>query len=113
MHLHQQVGQHGADLFAWQEAACSTADTLAAGEGQVACSTAESLAAGEGQVLVPCQPKTLCFHLLMALYYIYPPVPFNATLVLGMFCLRARFVSICISSLFCPTLRCNSGDGKI
>ena len=52
-------------FFVWQEAACSTANTLAAGEGQVACSTAESLAAGEGQVLVPCQPKTLCVHLLM------------------------------------------------
>ena len=45
-HFHQQGGRRGADLFVWREAACSTADTLAAGESQVAWSMAESLGAG-------------------------------------------------------------------
>jgi hypothetical protein len=41
-----RVGDVVRIYFVWREAACSTADTLAAGESQVAWSMAESLGAG-------------------------------------------------------------------
>ena len=100
MHLHQQVGQHGADLFRVAGGCMFNSQHTCSRRGSGGMFNCWVTCSWRGSGACPMPAKNSMCSSAYALYCIYPSIPFNATLMLGMFCLRARFVSICISSLF-------------